>query len=262
MESKTYRIREFIDPRDNHSLVVDTSRGLIFGVLPGLEKFVEALAPVLPVADGVVASPGQSRRLQGRTHRDAALLVRASWTNALRDEDFVLPPEATEYLPMINPDDGLDLGASAMVIDFLLGFSEEIDAKCVEFTVQMALMGNTVGMPLLVDVQAIGPRVVLHNKAIELGVSYALEGGADGVVVTWPGGDSFMNIQKMAAGVPVWVRPARLMPEDVQLTEALELGAAGFWLDEWIFNTGNPLGLMQAYQARLHAQQAEPGQEV
>ena len=62
-------------------------------------------------------------------------------------------------------------------------------------------------MPLIVNVHPIGPRVVLRSKAIELGVSYALEGGADGVAIPWPGGASFVDIQTMAAEVPVWVKP-------------------------------------------------------
>ena len=43
MQSKMYRLREFIDPRDEHSLIVDASAGLSLGPLPGLEKFSENL---------------------------------------------------------------------------------------------------------------------------------------------------------------------------------------------------------------------------
>jgi DhnA family fructose-bisphosphate aldolase class Ia len=188
--------------------------------------------------------------------------VRASWTNALRGEGFVLPPETIEYLPLIEPEEGLDLGASALVIHFLLGFSEEIDAQCVKFTVQMGLLGASIEMPLIVDVQPVGPRVVLRSKAIELGVSYALEGGADGVVIPWPGGDSYANIHKMAAGAPVWVRPESLDPQDSMLAEALELGASGMWLDERLFADDHPPGLVQAFQSGLHDRVAEASQEV
>lgn len=262
MESKRYRLKEFIDPKDGRSLVVDTSAGLSFGALPGLERFSEAIAPILPYADGIVTSPGQARRISNRTRQEAALIVRANWTNALRGQDFVLPPESTEYLPLISSQEGLDLGASALVIDFLLGFTEEIDAQCVELTVQMGLAGTSLGMPLIVDVQPVGPRVVLRSKAIELGVSYALEGGADGVVIPWPGSESFANIHTMAMGAPLWVRPDSLEPQDKQLNQALESGASGLWLDERLFTAAEPVKLVGALRVRTHTRAAETMQEA
>ena len=75
MESKTYRLKEFIKPDDGHSLVVDASAGLSLGPLPGLEQFADAVEPLLPLVDGLIASPGQAKSLTGRTREDAALLV-------------------------------------------------------------------------------------------------------------------------------------------------------------------------------------------
>lgn len=252
MESKLYRLREFVNPADGRSVVVDTSAGLVLGALPGLERFAPAVTPILPLADGLVTGPGQARVLGMRTATDAALLVRADWTNALRGEDFVLPPETISRVPLLEPAAALDLGASALVLNFILGHEELIDAGCVRSTVQLALAGHAVGMPLIVDVQPIGPRVVLRSKAIELGVSYALEGGADGVVVPWPGAASFATIITMAAGLPVWVRPSSLDLEDPMLADALAAGATGFWLDHAVFAADDPAGIVAAFRALVH----------
>ena len=195
MISKRYRLQELINPRDGRSLVVDTSNGLSLGALPGLESYEEAVTPLLPWVDGVVASPGQSRFLMTRSKQDAGLLICADWTNAFRDRSFVLPPEHIHYLPLIDAADALDLGANALVMQFLLGHEETIDAHCLKRVVQLAMQGSSIGMPLIVDVHPIGPRVVLRPKAIELGVSYALEGGADGIAIPWPGGASFADIR-------------------------------------------------------------------
>ena len=200
MNSKQYRMSELLNPADGRSLVVDTSKGLVLGPLPGLEHFEEAVRPLLPLLDGIVTSPGQARKLRSRTRQEAALLIRADWTNALRGEDFVLPPETIQYIPLLNPSDALDLGANALVMYFILGHEEEIETRCLQRMVNLALEGLNLGMPLLVDVQPVGPRVVLLNKAIELGVSYAIEGGADGVIVPWPGAQSFKTIQAMGNG--------------------------------------------------------------
>lgn len=252
MESKTYRLKEFIHPGDERSLIVDASAGLSLGPLPGLEQFAPAVEEVMPHIDGLVASPGQAGKLTGRTREDAALLVRADWTNALRDKDFVLPPETISHIPLLTPMDALDLGASAVVIYFLLGFEEQIEAGCLRSTVQLALEGSKVGMPLIVDVQAIGPRVVLKGKAIELGVSYALEGGADGVTVPWPGRESFNTILAMAAGLPVWIKPSNLEKSEAELGDALQMGGTGLWIDQQLFAAADINQLLDIIRAQVH----------
>jgi DhnA family fructose-bisphosphate aldolase class Ia len=257
MESKLYRMREFVNPADDHSLVIDTSKGLSNGALPGLERFAEAVKPVLPLLDGLVTSPGQVRRLTDRTRTDAGLLVRVDWTNALRDKDFVLPPETIHYMLLTDPIGAQDLGSSAMVTYFLLGFDEEIDARCMTNTVQLAFEGSQVGLPLIIDLQPIGSRIVLPSKAIELGVSYALEGGADGITIPWPGTESFKTILTMAAEVPVWVKPDTLDPEALEIETALKLGAVGVWLDERIFAQPDPAKLIQSFSKRVHTQALE-----
>jgi DhnA family fructose-bisphosphate aldolase class Ia len=252
MNNKQYRLRELLNPADGRSLVVDTSNGLVLGTLPGLEHFAEAVRPLLPLLDGIVTSPGQARNLGARTRQEAALLVRADWTNALRGDDFVLPPETIQYVPLLDPADALDLGANALVMHFILGHEEEIEYRCIQRLVNMALEGLSLGMPLLVDVQPDGPRVVLLNKAIELGVSYALEGGADGAIVPWPGTQSFKTIQAMGNGLPVWVRPGNLGADSPELAEVLQLGATGFWLDERIFAVNEPIANLQAFRTLVH----------
>jgi DhnA family fructose-bisphosphate aldolase class Ia len=252
MDNKLYRINEFVRPADRRSLVVDTSAGLALGAPPGLEHFAEAVAPVLPLADGIVTSPGQARRLSNRTRADAALLVRADWTNALRGEDFVLPPETIFHIPLLEPADALDLGASALVAHVLLGHEEHIEAGCLKNIVQLALNGTPLSLPLIAEVQASGPRVVLRSKAIELGVSYSIECGADGVIIPWPGADSLRTILTMAAGLPVWIKADTLDPTDATLNQALEIGATGVWLGAEVFGTPDPAATLTSFRALVH----------
>jgi putative autoinducer-2 (AI-2) aldolase len=247
-----YRLREFIPPADGRSVVIDTSAGLALGALPGLERFGEAITPILPHVDGVVTSPGHARYLAQRTRQDAALLVRADWTNGLRGENFVLPPETIHDMTLIDVAAALDLGASAAVIHFLLGYAETIEADCVKRTVNLALDGAEKGLPLVVDVWVSGPRVVLRNKAIELGTSYALEGGASGIVVSWPGAASFQTIKTMTGNVPVWIKPADLDPDSPVTREALDLGAVGVWLGADLFASPDPVAVAQAFRSLVH----------
>ena len=252
MESKIYRKKEFFNPADQRSLIVDTSAGLSLGPLPGLESFKQAVKPILHLVDGVVTSPGQAQVLSGRTHQDTALLVRTDWTNALRGPDFVLPPERIEHISLMNASQALELGASALVLYFLLGHEEQIEAGCLKRTVQLAIEGSQIGLPLIIDVQPIGDRVVLLSKAIELGASYGLEGGADGIVVPWPGVESFRIIIKMTAGMPVWVKLRTLENVKNEIRVALQLGAAGLWLDEKVFAHPDVAERIDSLSSQIH----------
>lgn len=256
MNTKSYRLKEIINPEDRRGLIVETSAGLTLGPLPGLEKFSEAVTPILPMVEGVVTSPGQARKLTGRDRQDAGLLVRGDWTNVLRGDDFVLPPETIKHIPLLTPQNAQDLGASAMVLYFLLGHEEEIEAACLRRSVQAALEGTAIGLPLILDVQPVGPRVVLRNKAIELGVSYALEGGADGVAIPWPGEESFKTIMIMAAEMPVWVKPTSIEDVKAELLQVVELGGTGLWLGEDVFAHADVEQLIESLASQLHQEKS------
>ncbi len=251
MDGKLYRLREFIRSEDGHSLIVDASGGLALGVLPGLEDFGATTRSVLPVIDGLVCSPGQLRRIADRTRGEASLLVRMEWTNTLRGSEFVLPPTTTKRMPLLTARDAQDLGATAMVTTFLLGYEEDFEGACLKQVVQWALDGNSIGLPLLVEVRASGPRVSVPHKAIELGASYALEGGADTIVVPYPGRKSLETIAAMVS-VPWLIKPSHLENTAAELSEAIELGSAGLWFDHAAFALSNPIDVLQDFAARLH----------
>jgi len=251
MHGVTYRINEFIRPADQHSLMVDSSAGLALGALPGLEDYAQGVSRALPLVDGLVCSLGQLRRLGQRTQADAALLVRMDWNNTLRGDDFVLPPAVPQHLPLLDPQDALDLGAAGMVASFLLGYDEEIEANCLRNTVQWALQGKALGLPLVVEVRPDGPRVSLPDKAIELGASYALEGGADVIVVPHPGRKSLETLGAFLS-VPWLVKASRPQDAAAELDEALSFGAAGLWLDHAVFGLPDPAASLRPLAARLH----------
>jgi DhnA family fructose-bisphosphate aldolase class Ia len=245
------RTQEFFSASDRRSLIVDTSAGMMLGALPGLEDFEGALRPVLPLVDGLVCASGQLRRLEGSTRRDAGLLMRMDWTNSLRGPDFVLPPAKVQQFQLFGVQDASDFGAVGMVITFLLGYEEEIEAACMKTTVTLAIEGKSAGMPLILEVRPSGPRVSLYGKAVELGASYALEGGADVIVVPYPGSASLMTISQMVS-VPWLLKPTSVTGAQPELDEALALGCGGLWLDHSLFAKADPLQILQSLHAQLH----------
>jgi len=239
MNSLDDQIKKFLPPHNRYSLLLDTSAGLVLGALPGLEDFGASVSSVLSCLDGLVCSPGQLRRL-GSTGADTALLARMDWTNTLRDSSFLLPPESTTHIFILDPKEAFELGAAGMVISFLLGYEEAIEAACLKAAVQLSLAGKDIGLPLVVEVRPNGPRVSLPAKAIELGASYALESGVDVIVVPYPGLDSLNTISVMVS-VPWLLKPTSIEKTASEWEEALGLGASGLWLDHTWLRHAAPL---------------------
>ncbi len=245
------RMKEFFNGADSRSLILDASAGMVLGVLPGLEDFAAALYPSLPLVDGVVCAPGQLRRLEGRTMQEAGLLMRMDWNNSRRGQDFVLPPTQIHHFPLFSEREASDFGAVGMVISFLLGYDEEIEAACMKSTVTLALEGKTCGMPLVVEVCPTGPRVMLPGKAVELGASYALEGGADVIALPYPGSASLKTISQFVS-VPWLLKPSSLSTARQELAEALALGCSGLWLDHTLFSQPDPIQTLRTLSEQIH----------
>jgi DhnA family fructose-bisphosphate aldolase class Ia len=246
-----YRLNEIIRPQDRRSLIVDASSGLSLGALPGLENFEQGVRPAVSLVDGIVCSPGQLRRFSKLGRNEACLLVRADWTNTLRGEGFVLPPTLPQRVPILSAQDALDLGAVAMVGTFLLGYEEEIEASCMRTIVEWAITGKAIGMPLFVEVRITGPQISLPGKAIELGASFALEGGADGIIIPYPGSRSLETIAAFVS-VPWLLKPTGLDTSTTELEEALGLGATGLFLDHSVFGIAGPAITLTSFKAMLH----------
>lgn len=256
MNNFNHRLNQFFPDAGRPALLLDASAGLSLGTLPGLENFSEGVRPLLAGLDGIVCSPGQLRRLEPRSRLDAPTLVRMDWTNTLRPRSFVIPTETASQVVILEPRDCLELGASGMVFSFLLGYEEIIEAACLRTTVQLQLAGKDLGLPLFVEVRPTGPRISLEGKAVELGASMALESGADRIIVPYPGSESLKSIARMVAQ---WLlKPTSVETCIREWEEALDLGAAGLWLDHKWLGASIPL---QQISTLVHQVQ-ETGREV
>ena len=234
MNGLDYRLHEFLPAPERRAVLLDASAGLSLGVVPGLEDWCQAVRPALAWLDGLICSPGQLRRLSNRGRADAALLVRMDWTNTLRGQSFPLAPETATHLAILSASDALELGATGMACSLLLGYEEMIEAECVKTIVQLAMAGQDQGLPLFVEVCPSGPRVALPDKAVELGASLALESGADVIGVPYPSSPSLKTIAAMLS-VPWLLKPTTPVAAAGEWEEALDLGAAGLWLDHtWL----------------------------
>ena len=217
---KNIRVSDFIDSRDNRSVLLDLTASSSVGAGPGTEDIGEVLRQFNASFDGLILNPGQLEHhaaLIGGKMR-AAPLVRVDWTNAYRNKEFCLPATVVTRVPISDAEDALRLGASAAVATFLLGFGEDMEAENVRSISLLARECYRLSLPLIVDIRPIGDKVTDDNYqgAIKLGTSFMMEAGADALIL--PDCDN-----ETCALLGKWVTiPVLLRLDEIPTTERME----------------------------------------
>lgn len=250
---------------DERSFIVDTSFAGSLGPTPGLLLADEAIPLAFEAADGVVLNPGQleriSKLLPGKT--GAAPLVRVDWTNAFRDKTFILPAEKVCRAQIAGAEAALELGAAAAVVTLLMGFDDEFESQNIGFAARIFREGSRINLPVLVDIHLMGPKIGADNFAGALGLSTAMmvEGGADALIMPYPGEEMFAQIQEFSP-VPIFLRESARVVSDPALSRKLlasiDSGAAGLLLGQDAFACGDPRGVFAEARSLVHgAREAE-----
>lgn len=214
------------------SLLADISLTSVLGAMPGLETAAQAVNTLAPLVDGLIINPGvaekQSTAFVGKL--GAAALVRLDWSNAERPEDFVIPPAEVRRVSIAQPEDALQLGASAAVVSLLLGYDENFEAKNIQSISFTARACAQIALPLIVEVQLIGPKIdpAKFDGAVQLGVNFMVEGGCDALIIPQPGPDALAALVEYSP-VPLFIKVDDVaQPRPLQ--DALRTGCAGICL--------------------------------
>lgn len=188
---KELRLANLLRPPHGRGLWIDASAPAALGQMPGLEDAAAAVVPAAAAADGIVLNPGMAERLAGRLpgKRGAGLIIRLDWTNAFRGAGYPLPAREVRQVQIGTMAQARFLGAEAVIMSLLLGYNEEFEAAGVERMAAAARECEALGLPFVVDIRPSGPRVRAENwaGAVKLGAGFAVEGGADAVVLPHPG---------------------------------------------------------------------------
>ncbi|MEW6201856.1 MAG: hypothetical protein AB1546_07765 [bacterium] len=231
---KEYRLAELRDPASGRMLLADTSAAASIGAVRGLEDLRKAAEETREKVTGIILNPGQCERLAGLLggRGNAVSVVRVDWTNVFRGADFAVPMETPSHIKLASGEDVLEMGGCAAMAFFLLGFDDDFEAQNIVFMTDLLRECARIGVPVAADVRPAGPKITEANfrESVPLAVSFMQEGGADVIVVPFPGEDVFKMIMEFAT-VPILVRETNL-----QIIEtSVKLGASGVVLPEEIF---------------------------
>lgn len=232
---KTLRLAEFWQ-EDRKSILIDATLPGALGPLLGLESPARTVQMLAPLADGLILNPGiaEAHAAHFLGKQGAAPLIRLDWTNIFRPADHALPPRSPQRVQLATPTDAVQIGACAAVASLLLGYDEEFEAQNIQALSFAARECARVALPLLVDVHLAGPKIdpAKFDAAVQLGVGFMVEAGADGIFLPLPGKKA-LDLLLSYAPVPLFLRvdtAADLTGHAGGLCAALDAGVAGLVL--------------------------------
>jgi class I fructose-bisphosphate aldolase len=248
-----------MNAQDDRVIIFEADEGLMLGPTPGLSNVPETVSMVKGKVDGIVLSSGQVERSVGhfRGKGASALLVRADWTNAFRDETYFLPTRNVRHVLNLKPRDAVALGASALAAFLLVGYDDDEDeARNLENIAMLARESEEYGLPLLVECIPVGGRITEMNylDCAKLATRMAVEAGADIVATPYTGNvASFKEIVE-ASKTPVLMLDRRMDADRLleAAEESLEAGATGVVVGRSVHRAVNPLAQITAIHQLVH----------
>ena len=251
---KSIRISDFIDSKNGRGLLLDTTVTSSMGATAGLENFIDAIGRINETVDGIIVNPGQAEHhadLLGGKNR-AAPLIRVDWTNAFREEEFCIPMSNFNRLMISDAEDALNLGASAVVASFFMGFDDESEAHNIESLSLLARECYPLSLPLVVDIRTIGELIGPKNfdESIKLGVSFMQELGAD-ILIIPNCNPTTMAVIGNWISIPAFIRMDE-MPSQEKVAEVVNHKLSGIVLSEKLLGDKNGLGKIAELKSIIH----------
>ena len=241
------RLSRIIRP-DGRTVMLAVDHGYFLGPTSGLEDVGSTVKPLMPFADALMPTRGILR-----TSVDASagtpIVLRVSGGNSILSE---LSNEGIT----VAMEDAVRLNVSAVALSIYVGSPNE--KQTLLNLAKLVDEGQRYGMPVLA-VTAVGKDMARDARYLALCCRIAAEIGAHFVKTYYCEG--FEKIVKTCP-VPLVMAGGKKLPEQeaLELTHnAIKRGAAGVDMGRNIFQSENPVAMIQAVRAVVH-DKATPAQ--
>lgn len=243
---------------DGIAVCVAADHGYMSDVTPNVVKLHSITEAIIRAGvDGILLSPGQAMRMahlfQGR--QGPALILRADWMNMPRlgtsNVTNAVPQRLLLHQKVINAEQALALGATAITIYLFLGYNDQIEADGIRICSTFVRECRQVGLPCIIEPLAYGGQVTGANmvEILTLGARMAVELGADALKIPYTGDvDTFRNLVEVS-GVPVLVLGGARSDNERDamelFAEALEAGCRGCLMGRNVTKSPEPQSMIE-----------------
>lgn len=236
------RLSNIFRPESGRTVMLAFDHGYFQGPTTGLERLDLSIAPLAPYTDVLMCTRGALRTVI-RPETKKPVVLRCSAGNSILTE-------LSNELISVEIDDAIRLGVSAMAAQVYIG--AEYEHKSIANVVKLIDVGTRYGIPTMA-VTGVGADMVRDARYFGLATRIAAEIGSQ-LVKSYYVDDGFEKIV-LGCPVPIVIAGGKKLPERDALEmayRAINQGAAGVDMGRNVFQSSNPVGMLQALEQVVH----------
>lgn len=236
------RLSRIIRPETGRTVMLAVDHGYFLGPTSGLEVPGETIKPLLPYADSLMLTRGVLRT-SVPAEFNIPIVLRVSGGTSILHDDLSNEDITTSM------EEAIRLNVSAVALSIFVGSAHE--KETLTNLAKLVTQGEGCGIPVLA-VTAVGREMTRDAKYLSLCCRIAAELGAH-VIKTY----YCENFEKVVetCPVPIVIAGGKKTPEKDALAlahNAISHGAVGVDMGRNIFQSDNPVGMIQAVRAIVH----------
>lgn len=235
------RLAQIIKPKTGRTVMLAVDHGYFLGPTSGLEQPDKTIAPLLPYADALMLTRGVLRNCVPPT-TSTSIVLRVSGGSSILKE---LSNEGIT----VAIEDAIRLNAAAVALSIFIGGAYE--KQTLMSLAHLVDLGEQYGIPVLA-VTAVGKEMTRDARYLGLATRIAAEIGAHFVKTYYCEG--FEEVVKNCP-VPIVIAGGKKVEELEALKlayNAIHSGAVGVDMGRNIFQSENPVAMIQAVRAVVH----------
>ena len=236
------RLARIFNPASGRTVMLAFDHGYFQGPTTGLERIDLNIVPLIPYGDVLMCTRGALRSVIPPSATNAVVLRCSGGQSILT--------ELSRELIAVDIEDAMRINAAALTTQIYIG--AEYEHQSIKNLVQLIDTGNKYGIPTMA-VTGVGAEMKRDERYFSLATRIAAELGAH-YVKSYFIEDGF---ERVCAGcpVPIVIAGGKKLPELDALTmayQAIEQGAAGVDMGRNIFQSDDPIAMIQAVGAVVH----------
>ena len=236
------RLSKIIKPKDGRTVMLAVDHGYFMGPTTGLENLGKMVNPLLPYADTLMLTRGALRNYIS-PEENVPIVLRVSGGTS------ILSKELLREGIIANMEEAIRLNVAGVAFSIMVGADFERDTL-LNFS-ELIDDSNRYGVPMIA-VTAVGKAMTRDVRYMSLASRIAAELGAHIVKTYFV--DNFEKVIE-SCPVPVVIAGGKKQPELDALKmahDALEAGAIGVDMGRNIFQSEDPVAMIQAVKAVVH----------
>ena len=236
------RLARIFNPASGRSVMLAFDHGYFQGPTTGLERIDLSIVPLIPHADVLMCTRGALRTVIPPSATNAVVLRCSGGQSILT--------ELSRETIAVDIEDAIRLNAAAITTQIYIGARYE--HQSIKNLIQLIDSGNRAGIPTMA-VTGVGADMKRDARYFGLATRIAAELGAH-YVKSYFVEEGF---ERVCAGcpVPIVIAGGKKLPELDALTmayKAIDQGAAGVDMGRNIFQSADPVAMIQAVGAVVH----------